>query len=242
MNHAITITNKITVIAAALVILAAAILSFTALRDLFIQIGLFAAWLGLLFPLLFDLAEVAAAVGVMNAKLNGDDARFEWRMVLFFTALGVIANAGHAWHAWHVTRIDGAQFLLAVAATSLFPLSIALVTHLVKRSIERHLRRHEIVTTLAQMRTECDALVTQRAQLMTEIERLRARKDAQNDDMHAAMRDVNDARRAQVEERRAQLVTLLDNDEMSTHELATHFGVSASTIRRDVKALNGKVS
>src|SRR5262245_36923455 len=92
----IVITTYIAVTAAALVILSAGVLGYTALYDLFVSIGLFSAWLGIFFPLLFDLAEVAAAVAVFNAKLQGEEDRFAWGMVLLFTGLGIVANIGHA--------------------------------------------------------------------------------------------------------------------------------------------------
>ncbi len=52
-GSAIMWTTRITTTCAGLVILAAGILGYTALRDLFVSTGLFAAWLALLFPLLF---------------------------------------------------------------------------------------------------------------------------------------------------------------------------------------------
>src|SRR6185503_12470180 len=123
--NAITITTRIAVVCAALVILSAGILGYTALYDLFVSIGLFSAWLGIFFPLLFDLAEITAAVTVFNAKLQGEEDRFAWRMVLLFTGLGIVANIGHAASAWYIGKIDNVQATLAIFATSLFPLSIA---------------------------------------------------------------------------------------------------------------------
>ncbi len=152
-DNAIIWTTRIATICAGLVILAAGVLGYTALRDLFVSIGLFAAWMGLLFPLLFDLAEVTAAVSVLNARLQGEDDRFAWCMVLLFTVLGIVANIGHATRAFWTERIDPGQFILAVFATSLFPLSVALVTHLLKRVITRDIKRRQTVTTLAELTT-----------------------------------------------------------------------------------------
>lgn len=150
-TRAIDRTYKIIVTGASLVILAAGVLSFTALFDLFVAINLFWWPLAVLFPLLFDLAEVTAAVTVFNAKLQGEDDRFAWWLVLLFTALGITANIAHAAYAYHAGRIDGGQLTLAVGATSLFPLSIALVTHLLKRTIERHLKREAAAVSLAEL-------------------------------------------------------------------------------------------
>lgn len=153
-NGAITATTRIVAVSASLVILSAGILGYTALFDLFLAIGLFHWSLAIFFPLLFDLAEVTAAVAVFNAKLQGEDDKFAWRMVITFTALGVIANCVHAGHAYYIGKIDQGQVVLAIFATSLFPLSVALVTHLLKRVITRSITRQQTVATLGALTAE----------------------------------------------------------------------------------------
>lgn len=160
-NRAITLTTYTAVTAAALVILSAGILGYTALYDLFVSIGLFSAWLGVFFPLLFDLAEVAAAVAVFNAKLQGEEDRFAWGMVIFFAGLGIVANVGHALAAYYTGKIDTIQVILAIFATSLFPLSVALVTHLVKRVIARSIERQAAVSRLTELTGQHDMLLRQ---------------------------------------------------------------------------------
>jgi len=184
-NRAITITNHITIWTSVLVIIAAAILSFTALRDLFVSIGLFAIWLSFLFPLLFDLAEVAAAVSVLNAKLQGEDDRFAWRLVIGFTLAGIAANVAHAYHAYSVGRIDAGQLALATGATSLFPLSIALVTHLVKRTIERQINRAGHVATIAELTAKIGTGRETAEKLSAQIDTLTAKRDALKADVNA---------------------------------------------------------
>lgn len=178
--NAIKITTYTSVICAALVILSAGILGYTALYDLFVSIGLFSAWLGIFFPLLFDLAEVAAAVAVFNAKLQGEDDKFAWGMVIFFTLLGIVANIAHAGFAWYVGKIGDVQLYIAIGATSLFPLSVALVTHLVKRVIARAIARQGTINTLTQLTTLIDEkvnavanLTRQEATLIEQVDTLR---------------------------------------------------------------------
>src|SRR5690606_30354989 len=142
-------------------------------------------WLAILFPLLFDLAELAAAVTVLNAKLQGENDRFAWGLVIGFTVAGMLANIAHAAHAWHMGRVDSAQFALAVVFTSLFPLSIALVTHLLKRTIERTITRAGLATTLealtrqaGQMTQEAAEMARERDSLTVQIDALKSERDA----------------------------------------------------------------
>lgn len=255
-------TTRIAVISAALVILAAGVLSFTALRDLFVSIGLFAPWLGYLFPLLFDLAEIAAAVSVFNAKLQGEEDRFAWGMVILFTILGIVANVAHAGHAYYVGTIDGGQVILAVFFTSMFPLSVALVTHLLKHVIGRDISRRQIVTSLLDLtrqlaeRTEALENIQQQQQLeVSTLENTRRQIEearAQLREVQAAIeagkvqqiagniQEMNEARQAKIEARRQDVFNLL-REGFSNQEIATRLEVSERTVRNDVKALNGKV-
>lgn len=144
-------TSRLTVTLSILVIFSAGVLGFTALRDLFISINLFYPLLGYLFPVLFDAAEITFAVTTLNAQLQGEDDRFAWWMVIIFTVLGITANVAHAYFAGMSGVITMEQTLLAIFSTSLFPLSIALVTHNLQNSIKRHLKRSTLLKTLAQL-------------------------------------------------------------------------------------------
>lgn len=231
-EQAINLTTKITVWSSAAVIVAAAILSFTALHDLFIAIGLFHWTLAWLFPLLFDLAEVSAAVSVLNAKLQGDDDKFAWRLVLVFTSLGVLANVFHAYQAFYTGHIDGLQFWLAVFATSLFPLSIALVTHLVKRVIERHIRRSEAVCTISDLQSTQSSLTAvinakrlEIASLHAEIAQLKTVKVKHEPD-------------DPVKARRREIVRVLnDEGDIGATEFAKRLRVSRNTVYSDLGEL-----
>jgi hypothetical protein len=253
--NAITITTRIAVITAALVILSAGILGYTALYDLFVSIGLFTAWLGIFFPLLFDLAEITAAVTVFNAKLQGEEDRFAWVMVLLFTGLGIAANIGHATYAWWLGKIDPAQLGLAVFATSLFPLSVALVTHLVKRVLARDINRRGILSTLAELAAQIDHRRAELAELLSQkqgqldklngqIERAQTRLDdikaETNREISANVQELNAARQAKIDQRRASVLTMLQEG-LSESDIADNLGVTVKTIKRDILVLNGQV-
>lgn len=253
--NAINWTTRIAVVTAALVILSAGILGYSALFDLFVSIGLFSWWLAIFFPLLFDLAEVTAAVSVFNAKLQGEDDKFAWGMVILFTILGIVANVGHATAAWWVGRIDTIQVILAIFATSLFPLSVALVTHLVKRVIARDITRRASVTTLAELLEMVSYRQTELSQLdkmikdkRTELDNLSVTNAVTDGDSPASVTDnlslldkANEVKLSRVVKRRQEVLSLL-TEGLSPDDIADKLTVSLRTIKRDIASLNGKVA
>lgn len=151
-------TTRASLALAGLVLACAAVLGYTALADLFRAAGLFAPWLAWLYPALFDAMEVAAAVAVFNAQLQGEDDRFAWRVVVCFTILGVAANCLHAEAGYMEGRIAGWQMLLAMGLTSLFPVSVALAVQLLKKVFARHMARAGRTARLADLAEEERAL------------------------------------------------------------------------------------
>lgn len=254
-TRAATYTTRIAVVCAGLVILSAGILGYTALYDLFVSIGLFSSWLAIFFPLLFDLAEVAAAVSVFNGKLQDEDDKFAWGMVLLFTILGIIANIAHAAYAYHIGKIDTGQVILAVIFTSLFPLSVALVTHLLKRVIGRNIARRELVSTLAELTGQIAEQKEEARQLTADLERTTQRIEVakaelgklqgeieagKNEQKAVTIQEMNSARQAKIEVRRQDVLHLLQEG-FKREEIAQRLGVSVRTVRNDITALNGKV-
>jgi len=251
-------TTRIAIVSASLVILAAGALGFTALYDLFVSIGLFHPGLAILFPLLFDFAEITAAVIVLNAKLNGEDDRLAWRAVLLFTGLGILANIAHAVHAAWLGKIDVAQAGLAVVFTMLFPVSIALVTHLLKSVIERSIKRNSSVKTLAALAAELKSLTGSKAQLEAQKAQLEAQLEAQKAQLEAQLLDLETA----IETATAELETRKNQARLGVIEPDTRlvqayqidgflaaggsqvaaaeiFGLSDATVRNRLKLLNG---
>jgi hypothetical protein len=260
-------TSRLTVVLSGLVIISAGILGFTALRDLFISIGLFHPMLGYLFPILFDAAEIAFAVSTLNAQLQGEEDRFAWSMVVIFTLLGIMANIAHAIFAGLSGVINSEQAILAVIFTSLFPLSVALVTHNLKNSIKRQIRRDEAIRTLNQMvsdiqqgqsyldllaaqqvqiEAERSALAEQKAALEQEIKDLKQeRRQVKRDNQRSGEKDY--AEPGQETERKAydylaeQVRQGKRNREINGAELGRVIGTSGSFGRRLKKRLLDQV-
>jgi hypothetical protein len=195
-------TSRLTVILSTIVIFSAGILGFTALRDLFISIGLFHPILGYLFPILFDAAEIAFAVSALNAQLQGEEDGFAWSMVVLFTLLGILANIAHAIFAGVSGHINSGQVVLAVIFTSLFPLSVALVTHNLKNSIKRQIKRNAAIKTLIHMmddirqaKSQLDILAAQQAQTEAERSALAEQKAQLEQEISALKKERRAAKR-----------------------------------------------
>jgi hypothetical protein len=191
----ITATSRIAVTSAIAVIMSAGILGYTALYDLFVSIGLFAPWLAIFFPLLFDLAEISAAVSMLNANLQGENDRFSWRLVIAFTLAGIGANIAHAVYAHLAGKIGVGQATLAVLFTSLFPLSVALVTHLMKKVIARDITRRAVVSTLVELEQQRVNLSTILDTAWQELEKLTGQVTTFTEQRDALMVEIDDLKR-----------------------------------------------
>ena len=159
------------------VIVSAFTLGYAALFDLYYQVFVqlfpwqIAVAGAVLFPLLFDAAELSAATLVFYSKLCGYNSRKAWYGVVGFTALGIVMNILHIHHAYMEARIDFYSSLLAGFITSLFPLSVMVVTQLLKSGIELYIDEE---TIMAQVVNFQDELAKTKASLLVAKEELSA--------------------------------------------------------------------
>jgi hypothetical protein len=182
----VTDTSRATIWLAFVVLISAAILGYTALFELFVAISILPFWLAVFFPVLFDAAEVFFAFNVLNAELQGEEDRYSWRMVIVFTALGVIANCAHSYLAY--LDPEGINAIQAIAAgffTSLFPLSIALVTQGWKIAIKRRVKRDELVATNARLAEQIEASRSRLTEAQAELEALQKSAEEQKTALEA---------------------------------------------------------
>ncbi len=197
----INATMLISVIFSFVVLVAAFILGFTALYELFISIGILSSWLAWAFPVLFDFTEVFFAVSLLNSRLQGEDDRFSWMMIVVFTILGIAANSAHVYLAFLETELNLTQAWIAVFATSLFPISIALVTHGLKRIIQRSISRSQLLTTNEHLVQAIADQEEVKEQLQTEIQEQREAWETETQQAQARLSDL----RQQVAEVKRQL-------------------------------------
>jgi hypothetical protein len=249
-NDPIKATSRLATVGAGLVILSAGILGYSALYDLFLSIGLFSPLLAIFFPLLFDFAEVTAAIIVLNAKLNEEDDTLAWRAVLLFTGLGIAANIAHAIFAWYSAIITGGQAILGVFATALFPLSIALVTHLLKSVITRNIKRDGSIITLKKLGEAIQSKEAEAARLDAQNIALRGENEGLSSEVERLKLSIEELkiehRKAQKGdfiaspvERQAYQIDALRAAGMTHRAACDLLGISENTGRDRLSSLNG---
>ena len=167
---------RVTAVLTLLIALAGFILSFTALRDLAAHNGV-PDNLAFLFPLLADTVVIAASLSVIAQHLEGQSARFQWGLVIGFTALSVLLNGLHA-------QREPLSIFLAIVP----PLALFLTFELLAVQLQRAVKRstvHQTLSTLSAMQeraqTDFKAFVAsadaQRATLQSEIDTLTVKRD-----------------------------------------------------------------
>lgn len=231
-GNPVVATTRITIAGSVLVIAAAAILGFTALRDLFIALGLFSPWLGFLFPLLFDFSEITAAAAVMNAKFQGEDNPFAWRMVKVFTGLGIVANIAHALHAYSTGKIDVGQATLAVIFTSLFPLSVALVTHILKQTITRQVERNRQIATNATLAEQIAAARQDLADFQQQRQAAEAALNRERESLTAEMEQLT----GKIVDLKQEIAHLQKQKRQSQRQAPAEVGAETETAARQILA------
>jgi DNA-binding transcriptional regulator YiaG len=263
-------TKAISYITAALVLFLAVgafVLSYDALKALALDNGV-TPGLTWLWPLLVDGAIIIFSLAVLRGSLLGERVRYPWALVILFVALSIGFNIVHAQNTL-LARVIAAVPPVALA------LSFELFTGQLKAEVTRRgvvTTLSELEEMTDQRRSELDDLVTQiegataRVNALDEQidmlkserretkrvisranERSQKRPDEQsNDERMVNLDHANLSRKAAMELRREQLAQIVDAD-LSQAELAERFGVSVSTIRRDLQAItdvsdNGRVS
>lgn len=258
-NKAISITTAALVF---LVALGSFALSYTALRDMAARNGIDGT-LSYIWPLLIDLALIVFSLSVVNSYLQSENTKKQWALVGIYTIATIGFNIAHA------PNNLQAQVVAAIAPVSLF-FSFELLMSQLRTSVKKHSitqNIEQLSRTVSQKQIEASELDTILAQksstvsnLKGEIDTLKAQivelrkeriltkngvispsdtsEQAQND---TSLQQANDTRQAQIEGRREQ-VLILSEQGMSQLDIADELGVSIATIKRDAKALNGRMA
>lgn len=195
------------------------------------------AWV---WPLLIDGPLVVFTVALLVSQIMRHSAKLWAGLVILYTLATVGFNLSHAQPSplgWTVAIVAPVGLLLTTEA----------LRHLAKNIIERQ----AVVSTLAEL---CVQLDTRRADLDT----LRQAQDALNGQIEAArvqlsdikaqtnaeisanVQDLNAARQAKIDTRRASVLSLL-SEGLSPADIASELNVTVRTIKRDITALNGQV-
>ncbi len=260
------ITKAISIVTGALVLflaIGAFVLSYDALEALASSNGIDPS-LTWLYPLLIDGAVIVFSLAVLRGSLLGERVYYPWALVIGFVVLSTAFNVLHA------PGELLAQIIAAVPPLAL-ALAFELLTGQIKAEIKRAGATTTLTELTRQIKTtqaELDKLIqakqseleelTQQASgltqtitaLQVQIEEKRAVKrevsanapptDQTEAERLAHLNQANETRQAQIEARREQVAELLDQD-VTQAEIADLLDVSVSTVKRDIRALNGRV-
>jgi len=223
-------------ITAALVLvlfLSAFILSYEALRNLALDNGIQKP-LGFLWPLGLDAFMAVASLYLLWAHLNRTWEPLPLALVMVATGASVVFNVAHAPPTNMARAVAALPPLVAFMAFEVFII-------MVRESTERS----TVMNTLGQLRAEYEHLTQQVDQEKDRVSTLRSQSRSLNDRIRAMQDQARELERVTVvggdpvSVRRDRLQTILDENgrEWTQEELAEELGVSRTTIKRDLAAL-----
>lgn len=242
--------------------IAAFVLSYSALRELAADHGI-SQTLSFVWPLLIDASLVIFSLSVLRNSLQGEKVFYGWALVILATGATVAFNVLHA-PADTLSRV-----IASIAPIALF-LSFELLMSQVKSEVKRHRITHTLTDLrqgVSELTTKRDALVVDFDVLSDKISALGDKRMTLENDIRTLQKErrmtkkapsvttngvasplsgasldiANSAKQERIEERRAQVLTLLDagNDKSA---IADQLGVSPRTVERDILLLNGEVT
>lgn len=248
------ITYTIATITAVLVLaiaLGAFVLSYDALRDLArtnsIRDGL--AWI---FPLIVDGFIVVASLAVLRNGLMAEPTLLAWVLVVLFVALSVAFNVIHA------SDTD----LIGKVIAAVPPLALVLAFELLMAQVKSAVTRYQVTVSLHDLAQQVRVAGQKLEQRTRKVEERQAVLDDVNGQIKAARAELrqlkrsiassgapvagdpammlelaNATRQGQIQQRRTRVAQLLGQD-MTRVQIADELGVSESTVKRDIRALN----
>lgn len=188
------------------------------------------AWI---WPLLIDAPLIVFTLALLVSQIMRSSARLWAGLVILYTLATVGFNLSHAQPSplgWTVAIVAPVGLLLTTEA----------LRHLAKTIIERQ----AVVSTLAELSTTVDTRRADLDKLNGQIEAARVQlqdiRNGQIEEISANVQDLNAARQAKMDTRRASVLSLL-SDGLSPADIANELNVTVRTIKRDITALNGQV-
>jgi DNA repair exonuclease SbcCD ATPase subunit len=186
------------------------------------------------------------------AKLKGYENRWLMPLIVGCTGLSVAFNVWHSPKADYLTR----------SVVALPPILLFASFKMWIWKIEQDTKRQEAIISIDELnerftrlqldlsdfereadqkrqrsQNKLDQLAQHRDTLQAEIDNLMtAQSDIEQGTYRGNVTDLNAARQSQMEQRRMELLPLLDSD-LTQKQLAERFDVTPQTIRRDIKAL-----
>lgn len=228
-------------------------LSFNALTDLAAKHGVS---IPPLFPLVVEAGVVVFSLNALYRSLYGESAKVQWFMIILSSLLAGAFNVLHAAPDL-ISRVMSAMpslFLLLSFETFLGQAKHIVRTKASVKSLgdleqEIEDKRRELDKIIADKTTELDQRRADLDKLTGQIEQAAAKLEALRADIKAGhlqqsarpISELNAARLDKIQQRRATVLDLLSQGR-TPDDIASELDVTVKTIRRDIIALNGKVS
>lgn len=205
------------------------VLSFNSLTELAAQQGLSVP---VLFPLILEGGLIVFSLTALTRSLEGQSTKWQWALVILSSVTAMSFNIAHA---------PG-----SIIARIMWALP-SVVLLLAFENLLTQLRYRVSLNGTTDDLQRLTGQVSTRRNELAKLDRAIANKTAQISEQVAiapndtTLSRANDARQAQIEIRRAQVLILAQAGKVQ-EEIAAELEVSLATVKRDVKALNGSLS
>lgn len=244
------------------VLVSALILSFETLRHTASLYG-YGFWLSILWPLLIDGIILSQSLVVLRRARLGFPTGFNWFLLLTFELASLFINAA----AGVVLGTTRTEMIIGAMVHGLPPVALFLIAKSMSNDIKDNGKLTGTVQTvealsqqaqqlqanndkqaqaIADKQAEVEALAIKADGLQTEVsqlqkERRKAKSGGVSPITNTSIDTANDGKAAKIEARREAVLELKQAGHRNA-DIARKLDVTPDTIRRDVKALNGKLA
>lgn len=202
-------------------------LSYHALQGMAAANGL-PGWLSYLWPLLIDFALIVFSLCVVTAHLYSESTWRQWSLVGIATISTCVYNYLHA-----------PDTLVAQSIAIVPPVMLFFSFELLMMQLKNSIHRNELTANVAQLSGLIDTYNQRLARVSGMIDDATVQTNiitAQLDTIQQQAQRAND----ETVSNRRQRVLSLKGEGVTQKQMADMLGVSISTIRSDIVALNGK--
>lgn len=187
-----------------------------------------------IFPLLIDAPLVVFTLALLIFQIMRQSVKLWAGLVILYTLATIGFNLSHA-------QQSPLGYTIAIVA----PLGLLLTTEALRHLAKVIIERQAVVSSLAQLVAQYDTLQATLNYTEQQIERATKRlEDIRTEtkrEISANVQELNAARQVKIEQRRTQVLEFLGQG-LSELDMAENLGVTVKTIKRDITALNGRVT
>lgn len=189
--------------------------------------------LSYIWPLLIDFSLVVFSITTVSASLHKESTWKQWVLTGTYTIATIGFNTLHAYPQMLP------QLATRVLVTCVPPLSLFFSFELLMSQLGSSVKRMELSTATTQLAALVDTYNQQLAQVSDRIDTITIQANTLAQQIQKTTDDTITGRREQV----SYLIhnAQVEGIKLTQKQLAEQLGVSLTTIRADIKALNGRV-